>query len=219
MFQPHLNNRIRTTRRPNAEGGISLAKRRTWHIDDPNAGGGAGGAGGSTPPDGAQNTDKFIPKSRFDEVNNELKALRDQIAADKTAADAAEQERLRQQGQYQTLAEQEKKRADELAPKAARAEALEKMITDSNTARINQVPEAKRSMIPVKYPPELLSSWLDENWSLLTVTPAPELDNGAGGGSGGNGGTVTLTADEKEIARKTGMTDAQYLAAKAKLPT
>lgn len=222
MFQQHLHHPIRITRRPDADYGIDLRTVRRWYAPEGDGQQGANNAGqGNTPAGGSssagtENTDHMIPLKRFNEVNEELKTLREKVQQDEAARQAAEQERLRKQGEFQTLAEQEKKRADDLAPKAARAAELEKLIAESNKARIDKLPEARRSLVPAGLPPEAVAAYLDANWTLLMGVAAPDLDGGAGGGSGGTGGT--LTAEEKEIARKTGMTDEQFAAAKAKLP-
>lgn len=66
-----------------------------------------------------------IPKSRFDEVNGELKRLKkaeeDRVKADQTAAE----QRAREQGEFEKLAAGFKAKAEELEPFKARAERYE----------------------------------------------------------------------------------------------
>ncbi len=200
--------------------------RTGWHVywspEDPAAGGAGGGqgagagansgAGGSSAATG--NTEHMIPKSRFDEVNDELKQLREQVRTQQTDAQTREQERLVKQGEWQTIAETEKKRSSELEPKAARAEVLEKAIAEGNRQRVERIPEANRSLIPADYPPERLSAYLDANWERLVGKVAPNIDAGAGGGSGTP--PAPLTAEEKVVAAATGMTEAQWNEAKKK---
>ena len=209
----HIHNRVRTTRRAIAEAGVSLSQRRRWFADDPNAGQAAGagaqnGAGTST--DGSQNTDKFIPKDRFDEVNSKYRELLAQVEKDNAAATAAEQERLRKQGEFQQLFEAEKQKTGELAGKAARAEQLDKVITESNTRRIAQLPEAMRTLVPTALPPEQVASYLDANWTLLQGAAAPDTDAGAGAGAGSGKKPIALTAEQKATAKAMGMTDEAY---------
>lgn len=72
----------------------------------------------------------MIPKARFDEVNNRLKALEAE-AAKNAKAQAAEDERLKiAQGEWQKLAESHKARVEELTPKAELAEELTQFFND-----------------------------------------------------------------------------------------
>lgn len=196
MFQPFLNNPIRAARRSDAEFGIDLRIVRCWYTENPDGGAGAGSSSDGTKNTDANGSSPMIPKSRFDEVNNELKTLREKVQKDSEAAQAAEQERLRKQGEFQTLAEQEKKRADDLAGKAARADALDKLIAESNAKRIANLPEARRTLVPATLPPEQVAAYLDMNWILLLGAPAPDLNQGGGGG----GTTVVVTDDDRNAA-------------------
>lgn len=169
---------------------------------------------GETPAE-AKNTEHMIPKSRFDEVIERARKAEEALAQLQSAHEAKERDRLQKQGEWQQIAENERKRAADLEAKAQRAEALEKAITDANKARIDRVPESMRTLIPVDYPPDRLQVWLDANWERLSINPAPDLDAGAGGGSGGK--HVTLTDDERQLARKMGLTEEQYIASKLKM--
>lgn len=82
------------------------------------------------PPAGAPNTETqvaepSIPKSRFDEVNNELKRLKkadeDRIKADQAAA----AQHAKEQGEWEKLAKQHETRVAELEPQQAKAERYE----------------------------------------------------------------------------------------------
>lgn len=138
-----------------------------------------------------KNTEHMIPKSRFDEVIERARKAEEALARLQSDHEAKERERLQQQGEWQQIAENERKRAADLSAKAQRAEALEKAISDANKARIDRVPESMRPMVPVDYPPDRLQVWLDANWERLVTKPAPDLDAGAGSGSGGAAVTVT----------------------------
>lgn len=145
---------------------------------------------GETPAE-AKNTEHMIPKSRFDEVIERARKAEEALAKLQSDHEVKERERLQQQGEWQQIAENERKRAADLAAKAQRAEALEKAINDANKARMERVPESMRTLIPVDYPPDRLQVWLDANWERLTAKPAPDLDAGAGRGSGGAAVTVS----------------------------
>ena len=62
------------------------------------------------PPAGAQNTEQpaaehMVPKSRFDEVNTELKKLKALVTEADNARTKAEQEKLKEAGEYKKLYE------------------------------------------------------------------------------------------------------------------
>lgn len=203
MFQISVNTAVR---RAGSEGVVNLSKRRCWFTDEQS------GAGLSSA--GTQNTEQhMIPKSRFDEVLTQAREAQAALKKFQEDSAAAEAERLKKQGEWQQIAENEKKRADALEPLKTRAEALEKMIREGNEARVQKVSEDQRSLIPVDYPPERLSAWLDSNWDRLTTRPAPNIDAGAGGAGAP---PAKLTDDEKQVAAKAGMTEAEYIAAKQK---
>ena len=143
-----------------------------------------------------------------------IRGLRDEAASRRVAlkkheeeARQREQQRLAEQGQWKELAESRAKELSDLQPYRDRAEALETMLRDSNRHRIEQIPEDMRALVPTDYAPEKLASWLDANISRLTKPIAPRLDGGA---SGGSGSTVTLTDEEKQVARATGMSLEDY---------
>ena len=143
-----------------------------------------------------------------------IRGLRDEAASRRVAlkkheeeARQREQQRLAEQGQWKELAESRAKELSDLQPYRDRAEALETMLRDSNKHRIEQIPEDMRALVPTDYAPEKLASWLDANISRLTKPIAPRLDGGA---TGGSGNTVTLTDEEKQVARATGMSLEDY---------
>lgn len=107
------------------------------------------------PPSEALNTapaEHMIPKSRFDEVNKELQALR--TAAQKreqderTAADA----QAKQKGEWERLANERQARLDkieaELPTVASRADAYATAMEAQIKARIKALPEELRDLMP-----------------------------------------------------------------------
>lgn len=121
----------------------------------------------------------------------------------------AQQQRLIDEGNFKALAEQRAAELAVLTPMKERAEALEKMIRESNSSRINTVREDMRALIPVDYPPEKLASWLDANLTRLTTPPAPNIDAGAGAGNGGKS-LPSLSEEQKAMARAMGITPEAY---------
>lgn len=133
----------------------------------------------------------------------------------KRVQDAAQQ-KLIEEGNFKAVADQRAAELAALQPYKERAEALDKIIRDSNSKRIATVAESMRPLIPVDdLAPEALSRWLDTNWALLTTPRAPNIDAGAGAGTGGKT-SPALSPEEVDIARAAGMTPEQYAAQKAK---
>lgn len=90
------------------------------------------------PSAGTQNTDTsvehMIPKSRFDELNREFKALKAKLEADEQAKEAAEAQRLKEQGEWKALAERAQA---ELEATKAQARSLElSMLRKDIAARV-----------------------------------------------------------------------------------
>lgn len=212
--------RIRTSASPRAmAAGRSLAQRRRWYA--------VGETPDSVPPsNGGEEDDEALPswaktrlqslEERLKEVNQESASRRHRLNELETSLkdlQSAQQKRLAEQGNYEELARQRAAEVEALRPYEERAKSLEGIIRASNDARIAQVREDVRALVPTDYAPEKLASWLDANWSRLTTKPAPDLDAGAGT-SGGR--TIRLSDEERAVARRFGMTDEQYIAAKQK---
>lgn len=194
-----MQHNIRITRRSGAEAQVNLSKPRRWFADEGEAG---------TSSAGTQNTGHMIPKARLDEVLEQKRQLEQTLAKFQEEASAREQARLQEEGRWKELAEQRGKDLAALQPFQERAENLETAIKAANEKLIAQVPESMRKLIPVDYPPERLQMFLNDNWSLLTVKPAPDIDAGAGAGSGGK--SITLTAEQREMAARMGISPEVY---------
>jgi len=153
-------------------------------------------------------------RNQLSTVNNESAGRRieiDNLMKQVNALAQGQKKQLEEDGNFRKLSEQQAAEIAMLKPHQERAEALDKMIRESNTRRIEQVPENMRGMVPDDYAPEKLASWLDRNWANLTQKRAPDLDAGVGGGSGGRKTLPNLSDYEKKIARMSGMTDEQYV--------
>ena len=211
--------RIGTSASPRAMAASrSVVQRRRWYAA-------TGESPESVPPgEGGEENVEELPswavtrlqtlEERLKEVNQESASRRHRLNELETALkdlQTAQQKRLAEQGNYEELARQRASEVEQLRPYEERAKTLEQIIRASNDARIAQVREDVRALVPSDYAPEKLSSWLDANWSRLTTKPAPDLDAGAGS-SGGR--TIRLSDEEKAVARRFGMTDEQYIAAK-----
>lgn len=198
---------LKTTRRDGAESSVNLAKRRAWFADE-NAQAGSGQTGTGASSAGTQNTEHMIPKSRLDEALERARKAEEMLAQVQTTAQAAEQERLKKQGEWQQIADNALKENEVLKSFRQRTEMLEGTIKAANEALIAQVPDSMKKLIPVDYPPERLQLWLNENWRMLTVPPSPNIDAGAGVGSGAK--PINLTPEQLQVAKQLGVSPEAY---------
>jgi len=162
-------------------------------------------------PDAAQNTEHMVPKSRFDEVNERMKKAEDALAQLRKQQEEAETARLTEEGKFKDLYEQAKQEAESLRQDAERAGQLLQAIADGNQRRIDQLPDEMKKLVPEYDDPAKTQAWLDANLHILTggKPPAPSLDGGAGGGQRPDK-LVTLTPQEEQLARLSGMTLEEY---------
>ena len=165
------------------------------------------------PPDGASQA-HMIPKSRFDEVNEQRKQAQERLEALQAKIAAEEAKAKEEQGKYKELYEELQREVDALKPVKTRASELEQAIRDSNKARIDQLPESYRALVPEYDDPVKTRAWLDANASVLSAQgpTAPPLDGGAGASQRPAGGSKPpkLTALQKRVAKQAGMTEDEY---------
>lgn len=152
-------------------------------------------------------------QSMIHELREENKARRTAQAAADRATQAAEEKRLADNAEWQKLAETRQKRLDELEPIAAQHGTIEAAFNASLDNRLKLIPDdirkelvdpVRKGMNPVEF-----SDWLDKNGPRLQARQAPPLDGGAGGARI-TGASVTLTADQAEMARLSGMSSEEY---------
>jgi len=148
-------------------------------------------------------------QNEIKKVRSEAAQRRKELADLKKKVDAEEVERLKKQGEYQSLAERLQTEVQNLTPHRDRVVALEEILKATNATRVKRIPEHLQSFVP-DMTPENLSKWLDANETKLTTPPAPNLNAGAGGGGGGGNIASQLTAEELAIAKQSGLTPEQY---------
>lgn len=164
----------------------------------------------ATPPAGAQTTETstaepMIPKSRFDEVNNRLKAIEAEAAKAKKAQTDAETQALAEQGKYKELFE--KQQAD-LA--AAQADAK------TAAAKLLQMKVAGATKLPAAFA-ELLKGETEEEMTahaqtLLAAMPkaaAPNINDASGTGGAPGAGNLD-EATKQRVADRFGV-DPRYV--------
>jgi hypothetical protein len=95
-----------------------------------------------------QSQEHMIPKHRYDEVSNRLKALEDERAVEKQAREEEDSKKLAEQAEWQKLAENRKVKLDELKPKADLADKLTVLMQEQYDAEIAEWPETVKAMAP-----------------------------------------------------------------------
>lgn len=117
--------------------------------------------------DGSQNqqqNENFIPKSRFDEVNNKYKELQEQLDALTKAKEQEELESKKKKGEFEELyttaqSELENTRT-QFEQTSERVGQLEGIIQTLVDAELEAVPEDMRDLVPENFSPEQKLSWI-----------------------------------------------------------
>lgn len=170
-----------------------------------------GGASAET-----EKTDKsregFIPRDRFDEINEKNKELKKQLEQVEADKKAETEKRLADQENWKELADKRGADLAEAQAKADKVAAMEETLQGLLDAQIEMIPEEYRSMVPEEYTPKQKIDWISQNQSILTK--AKPFDIGAGKRGGEKDKEIVLSAEERESARKTGVTPEEYANAK-----
>lgn len=144
--------------------------------------------------------DHMIPKTRFDQVNTELKQLKAELEKAAKERQTAEANALAERGQYKELYEKEQKAASEALAKLRQLEfdgmRREIATTAGHPQLWNRLQGATK---------EELEADMNALAALIPKTPAPTLNGGAGAGKR-NDGKATLTDEQiKEQAARYGV--------------
>ena len=105
-------------------------------------------------PAGAKNTDTgapvehMIPKTRLDQLNNELKALRAEQAQAQKERDEAARKAAEDQGKFKELYEGAQTQVANLASKAELADKLAEMVAAQLKAEVDGWPEEVKAVLP-----------------------------------------------------------------------
>ncbi|MFN8530189.1 MAG: hypothetical protein U0670_16440 [Anaerolineae bacterium] len=142
-----------------------------------------------------------------------IRALRETNAGHQREIERLQTESTRVESQWQeqeiTLAQTLMER-DSLKPHAERAALLDAYIREGVERRVAALPEAYRSLVPAYADPLETLRWLDANAAILSAVHAPSLDAGARGDSR----RARISATERQVAAKLGVTPEQYARAK-----
>jgi hypothetical protein len=141
-----------------------------------------------------------------EQLRAELEAARKEAASYRTKlrqtekqATDAEAKRLAEQGEYRTLYESVKAKADAADALQERLDAITAQAQAANERRINAIPEHMRSLVPEYDDALKLAAWLDANAAVFSRPTPPPLD----GRAGGNGTPAMATDDEiNELAAR-----------------
>ena len=144
-----------------------------------------------------------------EQLRAELEAARKEAASYRTKlrqtekqATDAEAKRLAEQGEYRTLYESVKAKADAADALQERLDAITAQAQAANERRIAAIPEAMKSLVPEYDDPLKLAAWLDANAAVFSRPTPPPLD----GRAGGNGTPAVVTEDEvNEYAARWGI--------------
>ena len=134
-----------------------------------------------------------------EQLRAELEAARKEAASYRTKlrqtekqATDAEAKRLAEQGEYRTLYESVKAKADAADALQERLDAITAQAQAANERRIAAIPEHMRSLVPEYDDALKLAAWLDANAAVFSRPTPPPLDGRAGGN-----GTPAMVTDEE----------------------
>jgi hypothetical protein len=170
-----------------------------------------------TPSDETLNTKNPVPYDRFQQVNEARRLAEERLAKLEKAAQDKDAETLAKNQEWEKLANQYKAELDSKASIESEAKRYRDRLEADNLARIERIPEDKRSLIPEYDDPVKLGAWLTANEVTLTGTVKPIAPN-LGGGAGGNvkQPDYKLSQFELDMAKAAGMSPERYAQQKAK---
>lgn len=137
------------------------------------------GKGEDAQPQQKQN-EHMIPKTRFDEVNEKMKALQAQLDTFTQEKEQAELESKKKKGEFESLYNEAQKELEQYKENSGktstRVEQLEGVIQTLVDQELEGVPEDLRDLIPENFTPEQKLSWIAS--AKAKGLFAPNKDNG-----------------------------------------
>jgi hypothetical protein len=141
-------------------------------------------------------------RAELDAARKEAASYRTKLRQTEKQATDAEAKRLAEQGEYRTLYESVKAKADAADALQERLDAITAQAQAANERRIAAIPEHMRSLVPEYDDALKLAAWLDANAAVFSRPAPPPLD----GRAGGNGTPAIVTEDEvNEYAARWGI--------------
>jgi multidrug efflux pump subunit AcrA (membrane-fusion protein) len=145
-------------------------------------------------------------RAELEAARKEAARYRTQLRTTEKQATDAEAKRLAEQGEYRTLYESVKAKADAADALQERLDAITAQAQAANERRIAAIPDAMRSLVPEYDDPLKLAAWLDANAAVFSRPTPPPLD----GRAGGNGGPLLDEAAIKAQAVRLGLDPEGY---------
>ena len=141
-------------------------------------------------------------RAELDAARKEAASYRTKLRQTEKQATDAEAKRLAEQGEYRTLYESVKAKADAADALQERLDAITAQAQAANERRVAAIPDAMKSLVPEYDDPLKLAAWLDANAAVFSRPTPPPLD----GRAGGNGTPAMVTDDEvNEYAARWGL--------------
>ena len=131
-------------------------------------------------------------RAELDAARKEAASYRTKLRQTEKQATDAEAKRLAEQGEYRTLYESVKAKADAADALQERLDAITAQAQAANERRIAAIPDAMKSLVPEYDDPLKVAAWLDANAAVFSRPAPPPLD----GRAGGNGTPATVTDEE-----------------------
>ncbi|MCP5016862.1 MAG: hypothetical protein GY938_16580 [Ketobacter sp.] len=144
----------------------------------------------------------MIPKARFDEINDRLKALVEEQDKAQKASAKADEERMIEQNKFKELYEQTLAQVNTLKPVEEKYNTYLESAKTANATRIEGLPDEIKAIVPAYDNPLELSAWLDKSLPLIDSTKpkTPNLNAGAGGN-----GKAAKGVDSELLRRRFGI--------------
>jgi len=141
-------------------------------------------------------------RAELEAARKEAAKYRTQLRQTEKEATAAEAKRLAEQGEYRSLYEAIKPKADAADALQERLDAITAQAQSANERRVAAIPDAMKSLVPEYDDPLKLAAWLDANAAVFSRPAPPPMD----GRAGGNGTPATVTdAEVLDFANRMGV--------------
>jgi len=154
----------------------------------------------------------FIPRDRFDEVNQLAKDRKEKLDQIEKDQKKAAEERLAQQDKWKELAENRGKELDAAKVKAEKLDSYEETLQGVLNSQVEQIPEEYRTLIPDELTTQQKLDWMAQNQAILTKKKPFDIGAGKRGGDKDKG--IELSNEEREQAKKMGVSPEEYAKAK-----
>jgi hypothetical protein len=141
-------------------------------------------------------------RAELDAARKEAAKYRTQLRRRRSKRPRPRLNALAEQGEYKSLYESVKAKADAADALQERLDAITAQAQAANERRIAAIPDTMRSLVPEYDDPLKLAAWLDANAAVFSRPTPPPLD----GRAGGNGTPAMVTDDEvNEYAARWGL--------------